>query len=120
MEGPLLLSTTSGCHSEFTCAHGTGNLVGEVHVSRSVEEIEKIRLAVLRGVLHRHRMALDGNAAFALQVHGVKGLRLEFARAYGMGKLQYAIGESRLSVIDVCNDAEIVILSKVFAIGCVL
>jgi hypothetical protein len=52
-------------------------------------------------------MALDGNAALALQVHSVKGLCLEFARTYGIGEFKYAIRERRLSVIDVCDDAEI-------------
>ena len=106
----LRLNALRGVHNQkrpFACAHGTGNLIREVNVPWSVEKIEEVRLAVLRGVLHRDRMALDRNAAFTLQVHGVKGLRLEFARAYGIGEFKYAIGERRLSVIDVCDDAEI-------------
>ena len=39
--------------------------------------------------------------------HCVKGLRLEFACAYGIGEFKYAIGERGLSMIDVCDDAEI-------------
>ena len=71
--------------------HRTGHLIREVHVAGSVEKVEEIRLSVLRRVLHRHRMALDRDASFALKIHGVKGLRLELAGAYGMGKFENAI-----------------------------
>ena len=72
-----------------------------------VEQIEQIRLAVPRFVLHRNGMALDRDSALALQIHCVESLRLELSRAYGVGQLQYAVGERRLAVVDVCDNAEI-------------
>ena len=42
----------------------TAHLIGEVHVSRSVNEVEGITL-----VLHLNRVRFDSNTAFFLQIH---------------------------------------------------
>ena len=55
------------------------DFVGEVHVPRRVDEVQLVALAVARVVAQRHALRLDGDAALALEVHGVEHLRLHLA-----------------------------------------
>ena len=64
----------------FAGGEGTRDLVGEVDVTGRVDQVELVGLAVLRGVHHADGVGFDGDAAFALQVHGVEHLGLHFAR----------------------------------------
>ena len=64
----------------FAGSEGTRDLVGEVDVTGRVDQVELVGLAVLRGVHHADGVGFDGDAAFALQVHGVEHLGLHFAR----------------------------------------
>jgi hypothetical protein len=50
---------------------------------------------------------LDGDAAFALEVHGVENLRGHFALGEATGHFDQAIGKCGFAVIDVRDDAEI-------------
>ncbi len=49
-------------------------------------------------------MRLDGDAALALQIHGIEDLRLHLPRLQGAGELQEAIRECRLAMVDVRDD----------------
>ena len=49
----------------------------------------------------------DGDAALALQVHGVEDLLVHFARGERAGHFQQAVGERGFAVVDVRDDAEI-------------
>ena len=68
-------------------AHGARDLVGEVDVTGRVQEVEEVGLAVLRLVVHRDGVGLDGDAALALKVHRVEGLLLELACRDRVGEL---------------------------------
>ena len=94
-------------HREVGVRDGLGlhALRGVHHEER--EEVEEVRLAVLRFVLHRDGMALDRDAALALEVHGVEGLLLQLARADGVRELEDAVRQRRLAVVHVRDDAEI-------------
>jgi len=48
-------------------------------VTGRIDEIELIGLAILRGVGHTDGVSLNGDAALALQIHGIKHLSLHFA-----------------------------------------
>ena len=50
-------------------------------------------------------MALDGDAALALQVHIVE--HLPFSNLNGLGALQQTVGQRRLTVVYMCDDAEV-------------
>src|ERR1700693_3150463 len=50
---------------------------------------------------------LDGNAALALEVHGVEKLFLHFARSQRAGHFEQAVSERGFAVVDVRDDAEI-------------
>ena len=75
-------------------------------MSRSVDQVEDILLAVV-GVVHLDRVALDGDAAFALQVHGVEKLILHLSGHDGTGTLEESIGQGCLAMIDVSDDTKI-------------
>src|SRR5205807_7077653 len=56
----------------FAGSEGARDFVGKIDVSRSVDKIELVHFAVLRLVRHADGMGCDGDAAFALEVHGSK------------------------------------------------
>jgi hypothetical protein len=53
------------------------------------------------------RLALDGDAALALDIHPVQVLRPHLAAFHHAGVLQHPVGQRRLAVIDVGDDAEV-------------
>ena len=59
------------------------DFVAEVDVAGRVDEVELVGFAVVRLVHHAHGVGLDGDAALALEVHGVEHLRLHLARGRG-------------------------------------
>ena len=83
------------------------DLVGEVHVPGRVDEVESVVRAVGRLVLQGDRMALDGDASFPLQVHGIEQLLLHFPLADRLGSLQQTVAERRLPMVNMGDDAEI-------------
>ena len=121
----LRLHALGGVHHEHGSVAGgqaAGDLVGEVHVARRVDEVQLVGLAVVGGVAHAHGLALDGDAALALDVHGVEQLGLHVALGHRARKLQDAVRERGLAVIDVRDDREVADMGKlvghnVFLIG---
>ena len=73
-------------------------------MARRVDEVELVGLTVV-GVVHdADGVGLDGDAALALDIHGVEQLRLHVALLDGAGELEDAVGNRRLAVVDVRND----------------
>ena len=91
-------------HQQRTLAgsDGTGDFVAEVHVAGSVDKIEDVAL-----VLHLDCVALDSNALLALQIHIVQHLSLHIALAQRLRQFKQTVGKGGLTVIDVCDNAEI-------------
>ena len=83
------------------------DFVGKIHVAGSVDQVELVGLAVLRGVHHADGVGFDGDAALALQVHGVEHLGLHLARGERSGEFQQAVGQRGFTVVDVRDDREI-------------
>ena len=77
-------------HSTFAGCDAAGNLVGEVHMSRCVNQIKDKRLSPMF-ILHLDGVALDSNAALALQFHVIK--HLPFGNLDGVGVLQHTVGK---------------------------
>jgi len=96
-------------HQQRPFARGDGarHLVGEVHVPRGVDQVERVSLSVAGRVLHLDGMALDGDALFAFEVHVIEHLRLHFALVQRVGLFQQPVGERRFAVVDMGYDAEI-------------
>ena len=91
-----------------------GHLVGEVDVPRGVDHVEHVGAGLGRCVVvrldrprHPHGLALDGDAALALDVHPVEVLRPRGPLVDDPGQLQHPVGQRRLAVVDVGDDAEV-------------
>ena len=89
----------------FAGGNGAGDFVTEVDVSRSVNQVERVGVAVGMVVFHLYGVALDSDTAFAFEVHVVEHLSL--GNLYRVGAFEQAVGECRLAVVDMCDDAEI-------------
>ncbi len=83
------------------------DLVGEVDVARRVHQVERVGLAVLGLVLQPHRLRLDGDAALALDIHRVEDLLGHLAIAERPRRLDEAVRERRLAMVDMGDDREI-------------
>src|SRR3989449_7331544 len=96
-------------HQDGALAGGQAarDLVGEVDVAGRVDQVEDVLLAVARAVGEADRARLDGDAALALELHVVEELRGHLARRDRAGRLEDAIRERGLPVIDVGDDREV-------------
>mmetsp|Transcript_17679 Transcript_17679/g.46409 ORF Transcript_17679/g.46409 Transcript_17679/m.46409 type:complete len:358 (-) Transcript_17679:116-1189(-) len=82
------------------------HLVAEVDVAGRVDQVEHVGLAVLL-VGHARRVQLDRDAPLPLQVHGVQELGLHVARGDRGRRLEHAVGQRGLAVVDVGDDREV-------------
>ena len=90
----------------LACRNRARHLVGEVDVSRGVNQVESILLAFIV-ILHLNGMALDGDATLALKVHVVEHLCLQVLCLYGVGIFKQTVGKRALSVVDMRYNAKI-------------
>ncbi|OAV71736.1 hypothetical protein Barb7_03162 [Bacteroidales bacterium Barb7] len=105
----LCLNALCGVHNEqstLTGGNGAGHFVGEIHMSRRINQIQRIGFAVFH-VIHLYGMALDGNAALALQIHIVQHLRLHVFGINGFGGFKQAVCQGTFAVIYMSDDTEI-------------
>jgi len=82
-------------------------------MARRVHEIQHIVLAVLGLVVEADGLGLDGDAALALDVHGIEDLALHLARRKPARRLDQAVGQRRLAMVDVGDDGEIADVGEV-------
>jgi hypothetical protein len=75
-------------------------------VTGRVDHVEHVRGPV-EVPRHPHRLALDGDAALALDVHAVQVLGAHRPVVDDAGDLQHPVGQGRLAVVDVGDDAEV-------------
>ena len=75
-----------------------------IHV---VDEIELIGFAILRRVIQRYRLRLDGNAAFFLNIHGIQHLRFHLAFGQAAAILDETVGKRGFAVVNMGDDGEI-------------
>ncbi len=85
---------------------GSGHLIREINVTRSIDKIELIFLALVK-IVHLDSVALDCDALFFLQIHIIKDLIFHLSFSQGAGQFQKTVGQSTLAVIDVSDDTEI-------------
>ena len=72
-----------------------------------VHQVQLIGDAVLRGVFEAHGLGLDGDAALALDVHGVEHLLFHVPVSNRVGGLDQAVSQRGFPVVDVRDDGEI-------------
>jgi len=82
-------------------------------VPRRIDQVEIVVLATPVSIREGHGLALDRDAPFPFQVHGVQDLVPEFPFADQAGILNKTISQGGFTVIDVSDDAEISYLSHV-------
>ena len=83
------------------------DLVGEVDVAGGVDQVEHVILAVARLVIEPHGLRLDGDAALALDIHGIEHLLLHLAQFEPAGELDQPVGQRGFAVVDMRDDGEI-------------
>ena len=106
----LGLHALAGVHDQHcTLAGGqaAADLVLEVNMARSVDEVELVGLAVVGLIAHRHGAGLDGDAALFFNVHVVQHLVGHRALVNAVGQLQHTVGQGGFAVVDVCDNAEV-------------
>ncbi len=89
------------------------DFIGEVDVTGGVDEVQLIDLAVLRFVVKRDAVGLDGDAALTLQIHGVQDLSLHFTRGETAAELDETVSQGGLAVVNVGNDGKIADMTQV-------
>ncbi len=93
-------------HGALAGFQAARHLVGEVDVPGGVDHVQHVLGAAgLPG--QPHRLALDGDAALALDVHPVQVLGAHLAPVDDAGQLQHPVGQGGLPVVDVRDDAEV-------------
>ena len=80
----------------------TAHFITEIHMPRSVNEVERIAL-----VGHLYSMTLDRDAALFLQLHVVEHLCLHLTHIYRPRQLQHAIGQRTFPVVYMRNYTKI-------------
>ena len=76
-------------------------VVEEGGVAGSIDEVDDVAVP-----LEAHVLGLDGDAPFTLEIHRVEELRAHVARVDGPRHLEETVGERRLPVVDMGDDAE--------------
>jgi hypothetical protein len=96
-------------HQERALAGGKRSidLIGEVDMTRCVDQVEGVVLAVSRAVFEPDSLRLDSDSAFTLDVHGIEDLLAHFARAQAAGELDQPVGQRRLAMVDMGDDGKI-------------
>ena len=79
----------------------------KVDVPWGVNQVQLILLTIRRDVVERHGVALDGDAAFPLDVHRIEHLIVKLTLGDTIARLNQSIGQRRLAVVDMGDDAEV-------------
>jgi hypothetical protein len=76
-------------------------------MSGGINQIEFKILTLSACIGQAHALALDGNAPFPLNIHGVQNLIAEMPLINKPGVLNEPIRQGRFTVVDMGNDTEI-------------
>ena len=74
---------------------------------RGIDEVQFVYFSVARLVFEGRRLRLDGDAAFAFQVHAVENLFTHFAVGESSAVFDKTVGQGGFAVVDVSNDGKI-------------
>ena len=101
----LSLDPLSGVDHEddaFAGGERAADLVAEIDVAGCVDQVDHMVVPV-----ETHRLELDRDAAFSLEIHRVEVLGAHVPSLDGPGQLQHAIRERGLPVIDMGDDRRV-------------
>ena len=91
----------------LTGCQAPGDLIVEVHMPGSVDQIQPVNLPVLRLIAHAHGPGLDGDAPLPLQLHIIQDLRFHIPFRHRVAALQDPVRQRAFAMVDMGNDAEI-------------
>ena len=96
-------------HQQRALASGqrTRDFIGEVDVPGRIHQVEDIGAPVLGGIFEPHCLRLDGDAALALDIHGIEHLLDHVALRHCPRLLDQPIGERRFAMVDMGDDGEV-------------
>ncbi len=81
-----------------------------------VDEVQLIEIAIVSFVIEPDGMRFDGDAALALEIHGVEHLLHHLALRKRAGDFEQAVRKGRFAVVDVRDDREVPDESGVHAV----
>ena len=91
----------------FTRGEGPGDLIGKIHMTGGIDQVEDILFPIVGAVGEGNGLALDGDAPLPLDVHVVQDLVLEIAIVHHAGVLDQAVRQRRFAMVDVGDNAEV-------------
>ena len=94
-------------HRALAGGQAAGNFIVEIHMARGIDEIQHIVLPVQGMVIQPHGPGLDGDAALALELHGIEDLVLHIPELHGIAHLQQTVCQGGLAVVDMGDDGKI-------------
>lgn len=74
---------------------------------RRIHQVQRIGVAILRRIIEPHGLRFNGDAALFLNIHRIENLIRHFAIGQRPGLLDQPIRQSRLAMVDVCDDRKI-------------
>ena len=101
------LSSIDDQQCAFAGRQRPGNLVVKIHVTRGIDKIQHVFLAVLSLVNAADRLILNGNATFPFQIHGIQDLVLHLPFGQSAGHLNEPVRQGRFAVVDMSDDRKI-------------
>ena len=122
----LGFDSLGGVHDEHGALAGSQrprHFISEVHVSRRIDEIEDVLIAVFAFEDHPRSLQLDGDAPLPLQFHIIQILVAHIPVAHRAGHFDHSVRQCGFAVVDVCYNAEISdvlpVVAHTYSIGCV-
>ena len=85
-------------------------------MSRCVNQIERIGLAVGMVVFHLDSVALDGDTLLAFEVHIIEHLSLHFALIERVSIFEQAVGQGTFAVVDMRDNTEVANIFHIYSI----
>jgi hypothetical protein len=88
----------------LTSRNAPADFVAEVNMSRSVNEVESVSLAIAH-IFHLDGMAFDGNATLTLEVHVIE--HLTFCYLDGVCPFEETVGQCALAMVYMGYDTKV-------------
>ena len=111
----LRLDPLRGVHNKdrtFARGKAAADFIREIHMAGRIHQVELVRFAVLGFVAEAHRLRLDRNPPFTLDIHAIEHLLAHVAQLHRPAILNQPIRQRRFAVVDVRNDGEIADMGK--------
>ena len=106
----LGLDALGGVNHEHRALAGgkcAGNFIIEIDVARSINQIENIKLAVLRFIIQADGLCLNSNSALPFQLHIIQNLSFHFSLRQDACQFKNSVCQGRFSMVDMCNNTKI-------------